>query len=300
MQLSSLIADDLHLVFLPAEHRLLDQHLAGRRGVEPALDDLQELLAVIGDAAAGAAKGEGRADDGRQPDIRQRLQRLDQALLDIAPPPRAFALRPGMLEGGERCSALVRVCDLGDARDLGLVFLAVGALQRRGVGEPRARRLEPDLGHRLAEQLAVLGLVDRLGPRADHLDAVFVEHAGAMQAERGVERRLAAHGRQDRVGPLLLDDLGDELGRDRLDISCVGDVGVGHDRGRVRVHQHDAIALFFQGLAGLRAGIVELAGLADDDRAGSDDQDRLYVCALGHCGAVSLCPSSLPSARRSG
>ena len=192
-----LIADDLHLVFLPAEHRFLDQHLAGRRGVEAALDDLQELLAVIGDAAAGAAKGEGGADDGRKADIRQRLQRLDQALLHIAPPPRPFALRPGMLEGGERGSALGRVGDLGDARGLGLVFLAVGALQHGGIGEPRARRLEPDLGHRLAEQLAVLGLVDRLGPRADHLHPVFVEHAGAMQAERGVERRLPAHGGQD-------------------------------------------------------------------------------------------------------
>ena len=51
-----LVADDLHLVLLPAEHRFLDQHLGGRRGVEPALDDLQELLAVIGDAAAGAAR----------------------------------------------------------------------------------------------------------------------------------------------------------------------------------------------------------------------------------------------------
>ena len=188
-----------------------------------------------------------------------------------------------MLEGGERIGPLLWIGErLADALGLRLVLLAVGALEHGGVGEPRARRLEPDLGHRLAEQLAVLGLVDHLGAGADHLDTVFVEHAGAMQAERGVERGLPAHGRQDRVGPLLLDDLGDELRRDRLDVSCVGDVRVGHDRGRVGVHQHDAIALFLQGLAGLRAGIVELAGLADDDRAGSDDQDRLYVCAFGH------------------
>ena len=36
-----------------------------------------------------------------------------------------------------------------------------------------------------------------------------------------------------------------------------------------------AIALVLQRLAGLRAGIVELAGLADDDRPGADDQDGL-------------------------
>ena len=56
-----LVADHLHLEFLPAEHALLDQHLVGRRGVEPALDDLEELRLVVGDAAAGAAEREGRA-----------------------------------------------------------------------------------------------------------------------------------------------------------------------------------------------------------------------------------------------
>src|SRR5689334_25063953 len=74
----------------------------------------------------------------------------------------------------------------------------------------------------------------------------------------------------------------DEVGRDRLDIGGVGYPRIGHDRGRVRVHQDDAIALFFQGLARLRSGIVEPAGLADDHRPSPDDQDGLYICALGH------------------
>ena len=42
MQLSA-VADNLHLVFLPAEQALLDQQLAGRRGFETALADLDEL-----------------------------------------------------------------------------------------------------------------------------------------------------------------------------------------------------------------------------------------------------------------
>ena len=191
--------------------------------------------------------------------------------------------RPVRFEHGERPVALVRVGRGSlDARHLVLVFLPVGALERSGVSKPRAGRLEPDFVHRLAEQLAVLGLVDDLGASADHLHAELLEHAGPVEAERGVERGLAPHGGQQRVGPLLLDDLGEELRRDRLDIGGVGQFRVGHDRGRVRVHQHDAIALFFQGLAGLRAGIVELAGLADHDRPSPDDQDGLYVCALGH------------------
>jgi hypothetical protein len=55
-----LVAHDLHLVFLPAEQRFLDQNLGGRRGVEAALATISlELFLVVGDAAAGAAHGEG-------------------------------------------------------------------------------------------------------------------------------------------------------------------------------------------------------------------------------------------------
>ena len=55
------VAHDLHLELFPAEQRLLDQQLARRRQVEPALAHLDELLLVVGDAAAGAAQREGRA-----------------------------------------------------------------------------------------------------------------------------------------------------------------------------------------------------------------------------------------------
>ena len=146
----------------------------------------------------------------------------------------------------------------------------------------RARRREPDLGHRLAEQLAVLGLVDGVGGGADHLDVELVQHAHLAQRQRAVERGLPAHGREQRVGALLLDDLGDDLGRDRLDIGRVGQIRIGHDRRRIGIDQDDPVALVLQRLAGLGAGIVELAGLADDDRAGADDQDRFDVGSFGH------------------
>ena len=49
------VADHFHLEFLPAQHRFLDQHFAGRREFQPAIDDLDQLFAVVGDAAAAAA-----------------------------------------------------------------------------------------------------------------------------------------------------------------------------------------------------------------------------------------------------
>src|SRR5690606_9464410 len=64
-----LVADNLHLVFLPADQRLVDQQLAGRRQVQTAGADFLELLAVVGDAATGAAHGEGRTDDAGEADL---------------------------------------------------------------------------------------------------------------------------------------------------------------------------------------------------------------------------------------
>src|SRR5918993_219491 len=40
--------------------------------IEASRDDVEELLAVVGDAAAGAAEREGGPDDGGEPDLRER------------------------------------------------------------------------------------------------------------------------------------------------------------------------------------------------------------------------------------
>src|SRR5262249_11848674 len=53
-----LVAHHLQLELLPADDRLLDEHLADRAEVQAAGDQFVELLAVVGDAAAGAAQGE--------------------------------------------------------------------------------------------------------------------------------------------------------------------------------------------------------------------------------------------------
>ena len=60
----SAVAHHLHLEFFPSQNRLLDEHLTHRRRVEPGADDIVELGAIIGDPAAGAAKGKGGADNG--------------------------------------------------------------------------------------------------------------------------------------------------------------------------------------------------------------------------------------------
>jgi hypothetical protein len=45
----------------------------------------------------------------------------------------------------------------------------------------------------------------------------------------------------------------------------------------------DPIALRSERLARLRSGIIEFAGLPNDDRARANDQDRVDVIPSGHC-----------------
>ncbi len=67
------------------------------------------------------------------------------------------------------------------------------------VGDCRARHVEADLAHGLAEQVTVLGLVDGLATGADHLHTVLLENTFAYQVERTVQRRLPTHRRQQRI-----------------------------------------------------------------------------------------------------
>ena len=142
-------------------------------------------------------------------------------------------------------------------------------------GEAALRDLEPDAGHGLLEQLPVLAHLDRAPAGPDEPDPEPVEDAPPAELDREVERRLPAHGRQQRVRPLALEDGLDRLRGERLDVRAVRVLGVGHDRGRVRVDERDAQAFLLEGLDGLRARVVELAGLPDHDRPGADHQHRL-------------------------
>ena len=146
---------------------------------------------------------------------------------------------------------------------------------------------QPGRAHRLAEREPVLGPADGIDIRTDQLDAEPVEHARLVELDRDVQRRLAPECRQQRIWPLPLDDLGHGLRVERLEVGRVRPLGVGHDRRRVRVHEHDPVPLAPQHPAGLRARVVELAALADADRPGADDQDRAKVGARRHAAAIS-------------
>ena len=190
----------------------------------------------------------------------------------------ADELRLGVREPAAEAAHGERGAD--DHRIAEIVGEAEGLLDR--VGDVRASHFGSGLDDQVFELLPVLALLNRLEAGADQFDVVLLQHAVLEQLGGGVEGCLAAEGRQDRIRSLQRDDRFDDFPGDRLDVGGVREVGVGHDRGRVGVDQDDPHALFAQDAAGLGAGVVELAGLTDDDRAGADDEDTVDVAAFGH------------------
>ncbi len=103
-----------------------------------------------------------------------------------------------------------------------------------------------------------------------------------MERHRQVERGLPAERGEDRVRPLALQDRRDRPRLERLDVRARRHLRVGHDRRRIGVDEDDLIPLFPQRLGALRAGVVELAGLPDDDGTGPENHDFLQIVASRH------------------
>ena len=94
----------------------------------------------------------------------------------------------------------------------------------------RRRHAEPAALDRLLEQQPVLGALDHVEARADQLDPELVEDAGLRKLAGEIQRRLATHRREQRIGPLAPEDVGNAFMVERLEIRAVGETGVGHDR----------------------------------------------------------------------
>ena len=114
------------------------------------------------------------------------------------------------------------------------------------------------------------------------LNAESLEDPGRHQLHSQIERCLSTKGREQGVWPLDLDDGGEDIEGQRFDVGRIGEVGIGHDRGRVGVGQDHPIAVGPQRPAGLRSGVIEFTSLADDDRARADEQDAVDVGPSAH------------------
>ncbi len=210
-----LVAHHLQLVFLPADDRLLDQHLADRTEVEAVGDQLVELLAVVGDAAAAAAHREARPQHTRQTDAVADVLRLGQRSCDAALGHRNADLLHRLLE----FLAILGLVDDGrrGTDHLDLVFFedAVAvqvhrAVERRLAAERRQQHVGPfaldDAGQRFPGDRLDIGAVGRLrighdrgriGVDQHHLVALFAQGLARLGAAVIELARLAD---DDRTG----------------------------------------------------------------------------------------------------
>ena len=137
----------------------------------------------------------------------------------------------------------------------------------------RVGHFQSDLDHDLLEERAILAPLDRLGIGTDKTHTILLKNSAIDELHGGIEGGLSTEGREECIGFLALDDLLDDLRGDRLDVGPVGKFRIGHDRGRIGIHQHHFVSLLSKGLAGLDTGIVKLAPLTDDNGACTDQQD---------------------------
>src|SRR5208283_828108 len=166
-------------------------------------------------------------------------------------------------------------------------IIADGARLVEVVGQATTGTFQADLLDASPEQRAIFGLANGLSAGPDQDAAMASERARLVQRHADIQAGLPAQGRQHRVWLFDSENLLNGLGGDRLDVGAIGDLGVGHDRGRVGIDQHDLIALLAECLARLSSRVVEFAGLADHDWPGTYDQDLLDIRTFGHCKLLS-------------
>ena len=202
-----------------------------------------EFFKIVGDAATGAAEGKAGPDDAGQMDFPDDfIKALGEQVGNGLEPPHLIFFQGLGVEG------------LGARGDLSPENHSSGQIQI-------------DVAHSLGEFLSVLGLAYGLDGGAYHFYAELFEHTVFSHSHSGIQSGLATECGQQGVGAFALDDFGDAFRGDRLDISAVGKLGVGHYGGGIGVYKNDLVALLSQGLAGLSAGIVELTALTNNNRA---------------------------------
>ena len=108
------------------------------------------------------------------------------------------------------------------------------------------------------------------------------QRAVAVQFHGGVKRSLSAQSWQNCVWFFAFHDRLDYFGSDRLDIGAIREFWIGHDCGRVGIHQHDHIAFLAQRLARLHAGIIKFATLSNYDWTRADQQDFFKLVISRH------------------
>ena len=139
-----------------------------------------------------------------------------------------------------------------------------------------------DLLHGFLEHLAVLCLFNGQSRCSEELYAVSFQKSGFCKLHAKVQSGLSAQCREDGVRLLLLNNLLQDLGGQRLNVDLIRNVLIGHNGRGVGVYKAYLHALFLQRAARLCTRIVELRRLSDDNRAGANHHYLFYIFSFRH------------------
>ena len=138
-----------------------------------------------------------------------------------------------------------------------------------------SRNFEAYLDHRQLEFFTILGRGNCLGIRTNQFwcsgNANF---SFREQLHREIERSLPAESWQNCIWFFAVYDRRQNFNSEWLDVRSVGKIWISHDGGGVRVGQNDSVSLLAQNATSLSSRIIELTRLANDNGAGTDNQDR--------------------------
>ena len=142
--------------------------------------------------------------------------------------------------------------------------------------------VQANLLHGFFEEGAILSEFNGLRFGANKFASVLLQDPIVEERHGQIQSCLATHGRQDGIWTFSSDDLLTELRRQGFHVSGIRHLRIRHDGRRIGIDQNDFVAQGLERLAGLGARIVKLTGLADHNRATSNDENPLYVGSFRH------------------
>ena len=143
----------------------------------------------------------------------------------------------------------------------------------------RYDRFSDGLAH-LLKQLPVFGAFNRAGTGTKELGSAFAENTFTLQLHCQIQTRLASNPGDYGVRTFISQNLGNIVQRQGFHVYFVRNHCICHDRCGVGIDENDFITLLTQCEAGLRAGVIELSRLPDDDWTGTNDQYFLDISSF--------------------
>jgi len=102
------------------------------------------------------------------------------------------------------------------------------------------------------------------------------------QIQSTVEGCLTTHGGQQRIGALSLYNFRHRIPFNWLDVGGIRHRRICHNRSRIGIDQDNSVSLLPERFTSLSAGVIKFTGLTDNNRAGTKNQNAVYIGSFRH------------------